>query len=164
MRRIFELDAGRADAELGIGSAWHEMETTAIDGTTIELFNNDELAAASRVPSGGTKPKIRIAVHVRTGSRRWIAAIGGDHDGENTLADELEDSFTAGIVSTADRGFVSMDRWIRFSARGAHLVWQVKNGAKSVPFKTLRTLPEGLRDAAVVAVCAGSCVSRAGDQ
>ncbi|MGH3238268.1 MAG: transposase domain-containing protein, partial [Streptosporangiaceae bacterium] len=144
MRRIFELDAARTDAELGIGAAWHGMETTAIDGTTIELFNNDELAEAFGVPSGGTKPKIRIAAHVRTGSRRWIAAaIGGYHDGENTLADELEDSFTAGIVSTADRGFFSMDRWIRFSARGAHLVWRVKNGAKSVPFKTLRTLPGG---------------------
>jgi hypothetical protein len=81
---------------------------------------------------------------VRTASRRWIAAaIGGYHDGENPLADELEDSFTAGILSLAGRGFFSMNRWIRFSARGAHLVWRVKNGAKSVPFKTTRTLPDG---------------------
>ena len=36
-----------------------------------------------------------------------------------------------------------MDRWIRFAARGAHLVWRVKNGAKSVPFKTIKTLPDG---------------------
>jgi hypothetical protein len=36
-----------------------------------------------------------------------------------------------------------MDRWIRFSAGGAHLAWRVKNGAKSVPFKTIRTLPDG---------------------
>ena len=36
-----------------------------------------------------------------------------------------------------------MDRWLRFSARGAHLAWRVKNGAKSVPFKILRTLPDG---------------------
>jgi Transposase DDE domain/Insertion element 4 transposase N-terminal len=144
MRRIFELDAARGDGELGIGATWHGMETAAIDGTTIELFGNDELAEAFGVPAGGTKPKIRIAAHVRTASRRWIAAaIGGYHDGENSLADELEDSFTAGIVSTADRGFFSMDRWIRFSARGAHLVWRVKNGAKSVPFKTLETLPDG---------------------
>ncbi len=96
------------------------------------------------MPSGGTKPKLRMAAHVRTGSRRWIAAaIGGYHDGENTLADELEDSFIAGILNTADRGFFSMDRWIRFSARGAHLAWRVKNGAKSVPFKTIRALKDG---------------------
>jgi len=36
-----------------------------------------------------------------------------------------------------------VNRWIRFSARGAHLAWRAKNGAKSVPFKTLRTLPGG---------------------
>ena len=144
MRRVFELDAARTDLELGIGATWHGMETTGMDGTTIELFNNDELADAFGVPSGGTKPKIRIAAHVRTGSRRWIAAaIGGYLDGENTLADELESSFTAGILNLADRGFFSMDRWIRFSARGAHLAWRVKNGAKSVPFKTLRTLTDG---------------------
>ena len=144
MRRVFEIDAARTDADLGISAAWHEMETTAIDGTTIELFNCDELAEAFGVPAGGTKPKLRIAAHVRTASRRWIsAAIGGYHDGENPLADELEDSFTAGILNLADRGFFSMNRWIRFSARGAHLAWRVKNGAKSVPFKTIKTLPDG---------------------
>ena len=144
MRRVFELDAARTDVELGIGAIWHGMETTGMDGTTIELFNNDELAEAFGVPAGGSKPKIRIAAHARTGSRRWIAAAAGGYlDGENTLADELESSFTAGIVNLADRGFFSMDRWIRFSASGAHLAWRVKNGAKSVPFKTVKTLTDG---------------------
>ncbi len=144
MRRVFEIDAARSDADLGIGAAWHEMEVTAIDGTTIELFSDAELTEAFGVPTGGTKPKLRIAAHVRTASRRWIAAaVGGYLDGENTLADELEQSFTGGILNTADRGFFSMDRWIRFSARGAHLAWRVKNGAKSVPFKTLKTLNDG---------------------
>jgi hypothetical protein len=144
MRRIFELDAARTDVALGIGATWHDMETTGIDGTTIELFNNDELADAFGVPTGGTRPKLRLVAHVRTGSRRWIAAAaGGYHDGENTLADELESSFTAGIINLADRGFFSMQRWIRFSASGAHLAWRVKNGAKSVPFKTLRALADG---------------------
>jgi hypothetical protein len=120
------------------------METTGIDGTTIELFGNDALADAFGVPTGGTKPKLRLVSHVRTGSRRWIAAaVGGYHDGENPLADELEASFTPGILNLADRGFFSMDRWIRFSASGAHLAWRVKNGAKSVPFTTIRTLKDG---------------------
>jgi DDE family transposase/transposase IS4-like protein len=144
MRRIFEIDAACGDIELGIIAAWHGMEVTAIDGTTVELFNDPELAAAFGVPTGGTKPKLRIVSHVRTASRRWIAAaVGGYLDGENTLADELEDSFTDKIINTADRGFFSMYRWVRFSARGAQLVWRVKNGAKSVPFRTLQTLPDG---------------------
>ena len=144
MRRAFELDAARADVELGIGAAWHGMETTAFDGTTAQLFNNDELAEAFGVPAGGTKPKLRIVAHVRTGSRRWIgAAVGGYHDGENALVDELAGTLREGMLNLADRGFISMDRWIRFSATGAHLCWRVKNGAKSVPFKTLKTLPDG---------------------
>jgi len=38
---------------------------------------------------------------------------------------------------------LSMHRWIRFSGTGADLAWRVKNGAKSVPLKTLETLPDG---------------------
>ena len=127
-----------------IGATWHGIETTGIDGATIELFRNDELADAFGVLAGGTKPKIRIAAHPRTGFGRWIAAAAdGYHDGEDALADELAPSLTAGIIELADRGFFSMDRWIRFSASGAHLAWRVKNGAKSVPFKTARTLSDG---------------------
>ena len=144
VRRAFELDAARTDAGLGIGAAWHGMETTSFDGTTAEVFNCDELADAFGVPAGGTKPKVRIVAHVRTGSRRWIgAAVGGYHDGENTLVDELASTLAPGMLNLADRGFFSMDRWIRFSATGAHLCWRVKNGAKSVPFKTLKALPDG---------------------
>jgi Transposase DDE domain len=120
------------------------METTSFDGTTAEVFNSDELADAFGVPAGGTKPKVRIVAHVRTGSRRWIgAAVGGYHDGENTLVDELASTLRPGMLNLADRGFFSMDRWIRFSSAGAHLCWRVKNGAKSVPFKTLKALPDG---------------------
>jgi len=144
IRRAFELDAARGDVEPGIGATWHGMETTSFDGTTAELFNSDALAEAFGVPAGGTKPKVRIVAHVQTGSRRWVgAAIGGYHDGENALVDELASTLREGMLNLADRGFFSMDRWIRFSSAGAHLCWRVKNGAKSVPFKTLKTLPDG---------------------
>jgi hypothetical protein len=43
----------------------------------------------------------------------------------------------------ADRGFFSMDRWLRFSGAGAHLLWRVKNSAKSVPFRRLKILNDG---------------------
>ena len=144
MRRLFELDAARSDADLGIARLWKGLEVTALDGTTMELFRNDVLAAVFGIPADGARPLLRIAAHARTATRRWIAAaIGGYHDGENPLADDLEWSFTPGILNLADRGFFSMDRWIRFSAGGAHLAWRVKNGAKSVPLKTIRTLPDG---------------------
>ena len=144
MKRVFELDAAVTDADLGIGLRWKGMEVTAIDGTTMELARNGVLEGEFGTPADGARPLLRVTAHVRTATFRWIgAAIGGYHDGENALADQLEDSFAPGILNLADRGFFSMHRWIRFSGTGADLAWRVKNGAKSVPLKTLETLPDG---------------------
>jgi len=144
MKKVFELDAAVTDADLGIGLLWKGLEVTAIDGTTMELARNSVLEGEFGTPAGGARPLLRVTAHVRTATFRWIAAaIGGYHDGENALADQLEDSFRPGMLNLADRGFCSMYRFIRFSGTGAHLAWRVKNGAKSVPLKTVRTLPDG---------------------
>jgi Insertion element 4 transposase N-terminal len=125
VKRIFELDAAGADADLGIGLLWKGLEVTAIDGTTMQLARNDVLEGEFGTPADGARPVLRVAAHVRTATFRWIgAAIGGYHDGENALADQLENSFRPGILSLADRGFFSMDRFLRFSARGADLAHQ----------------------------------------
>ena len=130
--------------DLGIGLAWKGLEVTAIDGTTMELARNDVLEGEFGTPAERARPLLRVTAHVRTASFRWIgAALGGYHDGENTLADELEGSFAPGMLNLADRGFFSMYRWIRFSGTGAELAWRVKNGGKSVPLKTVKTLPDG---------------------
>jgi hypothetical protein len=47
------------------------------------------------------------------------------------------------MLNLADRGFFSMDRFVRFAAAGADLAWRVKNSAKSVPCKTVEVLPDG---------------------
>jgi len=143
-RMAFELDAARADAELGIGQLWHGREVTAFDGTTAELDGNPELAAVFGIPAGGRHPMLRIVALVRTATHRWAAAaIGGYHDGENALADLLESALGPDTINLSDRGFFSMDRWLRFSATMADLCWRLKNGAKSVPCKTVKTLPDG---------------------
>jgi Transposase DDE domain len=110
----------------------------------MELARSDALACEFGTPADGARPLLRITAHVRTASRRWIGAeIGSYHDGENDLADRLEWSFGPGMLNLADRGFFSMDRFLRFSAAGAHLAWRVNNAAKSVPFRTVRALPGG---------------------
>jgi hypothetical protein len=144
MKRVFELDAAVPDADLGIGLLWKGLEVTAIDGTTMELGRNGALEGEFGTPAERARPVLRVTAHVRTATFRWIgAAIGGYHDGENALADQLQDSFRPGMLNLADRGFFSMHRFLRFSARGADLAWRIKNGAKSVPLKTIRTLPDG---------------------
>jgi hypothetical protein len=144
MRRAFEIDAETSDADLGLAVLWKGLEVTAIDGTTMELDRDPALQEEFGSSSEAGRPLLRITGHVRTASRRWIgAAVGTYRQGENELADQLEDSFREGILNIADRGFFSMFRFLRFSAKGARLAWRVKNSAKQVPCKTIRTLPDG---------------------
>jgi hypothetical protein len=144
MRRAFEIDAETTDADLGIAVLWKGLEVTAIDGTTMELGRDDALQGEFGSSSEAGRPLLRITAHVRTASRRWIAAaVGSYRQGENELADQLEESFKEGILNIADRGFISMDRFLRFSADGARLAWRVKNSASQVPFKAIEILPDG---------------------
>jgi hypothetical protein len=141
---MFEADAARGDIPAGPDGTAFGLEITQIDGTTLELFNDPLLAEEFGVPSPGAKPLLRLVGLLHSGTRRWRAAVIGRYlDGENALADGLQDAFGPGQLNLADRGFFSMDRFIRFSGTGAHLAWRVKNGAKSVPFKTLDVLKDG---------------------
>ena len=143
-RAMFFRDAARTDIPAGDDGFAFGMELTQIDGTTLELFSDPQLAEEFGVPAPGAKPLLRLVGLLHPGTRRWRAAVIGRYlDGENALADELEEHFGRGQLNLADRGFFSMDRWIRFAGTGAHLLWRVKNGAKCVPFKTLKVLKDG---------------------
>ena len=65
---------------------------------------------------------------------RWILAARIASSGVSELR--------PGTINLADRGFFSMDRWIRASVTGAHLVWRVKNGARSLPARLEKKLPD----------------------
>jgi hypothetical protein len=144
VRALFEADAETGDADLGLTALWHGLEVTAIDGTTMELDRNDALNCEFGSSCDAGRPLIRIVGHVRTGSRRWIAAETGTyHQGENELADALLASFGSGMVNLADRGFPSMERFLAAAATGADLVWRWKNGGKCLPARTLEILPDG---------------------
>ncbi len=143
-RAMFAADAARRDIPAGQDGTAFGLELTQIDGTTLELFNDPLLAEEFGVPAPGARPLLRLVGLLHSGTRRWKAAVTGCYlDGENALADGLQDAFGPGQLNLADRGFFSMDRWIRFSGTGAHLLWRVKNGAKCVPFRTLRVLKDG---------------------
>jgi Transposase DDE domain/Insertion element 4 transposase N-terminal len=143
-RAMFEADAARGGIPAGPDGTAFGLEITQIDGTTLELFKDPLLAEEFGTPSPGAKPLLRLVGLLHPGTRRWKAAVIGRYlDGENALAGGLQDAFGPGQLNLADRGFFSMDRFIRFSGTGAHLLWRMKNGAKSVPFKTLDVLKDG---------------------
>ena len=143
-RAMFGHDAARDDIPAGQHGAAFGLELTQIDGTTLELFSDPALAEEFGVPAPGARPLLRLVGLLHSGTRRWRAAVIGRYlDGENALADGLQDAFGPGQLNLADRGFFSMDRWLRFSGTGAHLLWRVKNGTRSVPFKTIDVLKDG---------------------
>jgi Insertion element 4 transposase N-terminal/Transposase DDE domain len=144
LRRAFELDAARGDVPLPAGGTAFGLELVIFDGTTLDLPGCPELAADFGVPRLGTRPKLRLVGLLQAGSMRWkAAALGGYHDGETALADQLQGALGAGQLCLADRYFFSMDRWLRLSGTGAHLLWRVKNAARSVPFRQLKVLADG---------------------
>jgi len=129
--------AGLVAARPGLREDW--LADLRREGLIGELLADGVIAAghAADLRAGCRPPGHRA--WGRPGPRRWkTAAVGGYHDGENALADELEGSLSEGMLNLADRGFFSMSRRIRFSR-----AWRVKNSAWSVPFKTVRTLTDG---------------------
>jgi DDE family transposase/transposase IS4-like protein len=143
-RRAFEIDAARGDVPLAAGGTVSGLELVIFDGTTLDLFGCPELAAEFGVPRLGTRPKLRLVGLLQAGTMRWkAAALGGYHDAETALADQLVPALGAGQLCLADRYFFSMDRWLRLSGTGAHLLWRVKNAARSVPFTHVKTLKDG---------------------
>jgi hypothetical protein len=142
-RAMFFHDAARDDIPAGPDGLAFGLELTQVDGTTFELSRDPGLLEEFGTSAPGGKPLLRLVGLLHSATRRWkAAAVGRYLDGENALADELEEHYGPGQLNLADRGFFSMDRWIRFAATGAHLPWRVKDGAKSVPFKTTGS-PEG---------------------
>lgn len=143
MRAVFEQAAALMPLA-GAGSCAFGLLLTAFDGTVFDLAATAEIAAEFATPSAGRFPQARLVTLVACGSR-WILAarLGSSALSEQHLVDQLLDTLRPGTLNLADRNFFSMARWIRSSATGAHLAWRVKNGAKSLPARIVRILPDG---------------------
>lgn len=95
-------------------------------------------------PSAGRFPQARIVTLVVCGTRRLLGAVVGSCAlSEQALWDQLVAQLAPGTLNVADRNFFSMNRWRTAAGTGAHLIWRVKNGAKSLPAKVISTLPDG---------------------
>jgi len=85
-----------------------------------------------------------VVTLVECGTRRILGAVmDSSAISEQALWDRLVGQLRPGTLNLADRNFFSMNRWRTAAATGAHLVWRVKNGAKSVPAKIIQRLPDG---------------------
>ncbi|MEX5707151.1 IS4 family transposase, partial [Parafrankia sp. FMc6] len=144
MRALFTADAARGDLPEPVGARRFGLLLTAVDSTVFNLANTDEVASRFATPSGGRRPQARVTTLGLCGTRRIRAAALDSYDvAETTLFDQILHTLGPGTLNLADRGFFSLDRWLRAAATGAHLLWRVKNGHTSLPARVLRTLPDG---------------------
>ncbi|MFV2011914.1 MULTISPECIES: IS4 family transposase [unclassified Micromonospora] len=141
--RVFTTGA-RSTPTFGPESYAFGLLVTAIDGTVFDLADTARTRAEFTTPTGGRFPQARMVALVACGIR-WILAarIASSGVSEQALADDLIGELQPGTINLADRGFFSMDRWTRAAATGAHLLWRVKNGARSLPARLVEVLPDG---------------------
>jgi hypothetical protein len=64
VRRVFELGAGRGDADLGLTALWKGLEVTALDGTTMELARNAALAREFGSSPEAGRPLLRVVARL----------------------------------------------------------------------------------------------------
>jgi hypothetical protein len=143
MKSLFQAPASVPMPETA-GLRVFGMVATAFDGTVFDLNPDPQVAARYATPSGGSCPQARVVTLIGCGTRRVLAARPGSCAvSEQALWDQMVTALQPGTINFCDRNFFSMDRWRRAAATGAHLVWRVKNGKKSLPAKVIRRLPDG---------------------
>jgi hypothetical protein len=143
MRMVFEQAAAVMPAA-GPGGYAFGLLLTAFDGTVFDLAGTADIAARFATPSGGRFPQARLVTLIACGTRWIIAArLGSSALSEQHLVDQVVDALQPGTLNLADRNFFSMARWSRCTATGADLAWRVKNGARSLPARIVRILPDG---------------------
>jgi hypothetical protein len=146
LQRVFEATAGAGAlaAEVVAGVRLFGLVVTAVDGTVFDLAATDAMSEEFATPSGGRFPQARVVTLVVCGTRGVSAAvIDSCAVSEQALWDRLVGQLRPGTVNLADRNFFSLHRWHTAAATGAHLVWRVKNGAKSLPATVTATLQDG---------------------
>jgi hypothetical protein len=115
----------------------------AIDGTCLDVADtpgNAEWFGRPGVNKGeqAAFAQARLVAVAECGTHAMFDAVVGAYTtGENTLARELIDRLTPGMLVLADRGFCGFPLWKRAVATGADLLWRAKANTKPRYLETL---------------------------
>lgn len=116
------------------GGFWRGWRLVSIDGTTLDVADTAENAAAFGRPGSGRGegvgafPQLRLVGLAECGTHAMFAAAMGSYSkGETTLARELTGAMDAGMLVVADRSFYSFGLWNQARSQGAELLWRTKS-------------------------------------
>lgn len=146
VRALFDLLRGPASAIRTTGARWKGLLVTAIDGTHLDVA--DDQAVRAKLGKGSNQytaasgyPQVMLVALVACGTRAVIDAVFGPRKpGEAVLGRRLARSLTGGMIVLLDRGF-SFDSFLTTVAgTGADFLARLSSRRKP---PVLATCPDG---------------------
>lgn len=132
MRRLYEQIAQPVAQHATRGAWYRHWRLVSLDGTTLDIADQEENAAAFGRPGASrgasSFPQVRLVSLVECGTHVLFGAAQGPYSvGETTLAQHVVGSLEAGMLCSADRGYFSYALWTRSASTGADLLWRLKS-------------------------------------
>jgi len=143
LRELFERVAVPV-AGFGTKGAWlRSRRLMAIDGFVLDVPDTPENASvfdrSQNGPHPSAFPQVRVVGLGECGSHVITAAvIGSCRTGEQTMAEELVDSFEPDMLVMADRNFYGYPLWRKANGTGASLLWRVQSTVRLPVARALR--------------------------
>lgn len=127
------------------GAWYRKWRLVSLDGSTMDIAdektNERTFGRPSASRGNSAFPQIRFVSLVENGTHVLFGTrMGGVKTGEATLAKEVLNSLTQGMLCLADRYFYGFGLWKQAQATHADLLWRVK---KNLILPRERDLPDG---------------------
>jgi Insertion element 4 transposase N-terminal/Transposase DDE domain len=145
VQRVFDLVAKPLATPQTPGAFYHGLRLMGIDGTVLDVPDTPANEAHFGRSSGGRGdsafPQVRKVSLVELGTHIEVAmAVGGYHDSEQKLVEQLWDHLPADALLLEDRGFFSYKHWKTLDARGTKLLIRLKS---NLILRSIQRLPDG---------------------
>src|SRR5271166_3818464 len=142
VRQIFELVVKPLATPQTLGAFYHNLRLMGIDGTVLDVPDtpaNEARFGRSRGGRGDSAfPQLRKVSLVELGTHIEVAmAVGGYHDSEQKLVEELWHHVPADALLLKIRGFFSYTHWKTLDARGVKRLIRLKGNLILRPIQRL---------------------------
>jgi hypothetical protein len=134
LKLLFRAAVRPFDQRVASGMYYKNWRLVAIDGTVLDLADTPENEETFGRPGNARSddkaafPQARVMGLVECGTHViFDACIGGCNESEQSLAPQLFDSLSPGMLALCDRGFWSYDLWSAARRHGADLLWRTKS-------------------------------------
>ena len=127
------------------GAWYRNWRLVSLDGSTLEVADTTDNAAAFGRPSGprgdGAYPQVRFVSIVENGTHVLLASqLESYGRSEKAIAKQVMPKLSVGMLCIADRLFAGYHLWKLAQSTGAELLWRVASNFQLAPHKRL---PDG---------------------